>query len=88
MPSRSDAIIEKLVACPWPCDDVPDRTVAVPSSCTSTWPYSEPPNPVISTYAAMPMPSSRRSPASIRRRCSARADSTSATRSASVSAMS
>ena len=85
MPSWSDAIIEKLVAWPWPCADVPDRTVAVPSACTSTWPYSLPPNPVISTYVASPMPSSLVSPASIRRRCSARAPSTSAIRSASRS---
>ena len=46
---------------------------------------SLPPNPVISTYDAMPMPSWRGSPASRRRACSARAPSTSASRSASVS---
>ena len=28
------------VAWPWPCDDVPALTVAVPSSWTSTEPYS------------------------------------------------
>ena len=65
MPRRSATIIENDVAWPWPCADVPDITVAEPSSWICTEPNSEPPKPVISTYVAMPMPSSFVSPASI-----------------------
>ena len=88
MPSRSATIIANDVAWPWPCAEVPDITVAEPSGSIRTLPSSLPPKPVISTYVETPMPSSRSSPASIRRACSARSASTSATRSASWSAAS
>ena len=51
MPSWSATIMANAVAWPWPWADVPAVTVAVPSSWTSTEPYSlaDPPA-VISTY--------------------------------------
>ena len=88
MPSRSATIIANDVAWPWPCADVPLITVAEPSSSIRTEPSSLPPKPVISTYVETPIPSCFTSPASRRRSCSARSASTSATRSASVSAAS
>ena len=39
-PSTSPTSWEKAVACPWPCEAVPARTVTVPSSSTATEPNS------------------------------------------------
>ncbi len=50
MPVWSLRIMANAVWWPWPCENVPARTVADPSSCTSTAPYSlAPPPAVIST---------------------------------------
>ena len=39
-PSRSAAIIAKVVSCPWPCENEPVRTIAPPSAVISTSPNS------------------------------------------------
>ena len=50
MPSGSATIIANDVAWPWPCDDVPDLIVAVPSACDLDRADSLPaPPPVTST---------------------------------------
>ncbi len=75
-PSRSPAIIAKVVSCPWPCENEPVCTIAPPSAVISTSPYSSSPSGfVISVYELIPIPSSSVPPSSRRRCCSARSSS-------------
>ena len=76
-PRRSATSIAQVVRCPCPYGVVPviTRAATSPDSSrsTSTMPSSDPPDiAVISTYTATPIPICTRSPASRRRRCSAR----------------
>ena len=67
MPVWSLTIMAYAVWWPWPCESVPQYTVAEPSACTCSRPNSvDPPPAVISTYDATPMPSCTVSPRSRR----------------------
>ena len=77
IPRTSLASMAKAVWWPWPWTLVPTNRLAVPSSWTSTAPYStcSPIGAVTSTYDDSPMPSCLLSPFSRRFACSARRSS-------------